>query len=243
MAVAALCRGFSGALRVSGASRAALAAGLPGQLTRGVLHNSTGRVEPLHQCKFLHTSLPRKGLEEFFDDPQNWGAETVKSGDAWTAEQLRGKSSDDLHKLWYVLLKEKNMLLTLKQEAKHQLLAMPSPERLEKVENSMERIDLVIKEREDALRLLQTGQEKPRPGEWRQNFLGYTFWYTYNEWAIPWYMNTKYKRRRYYHLPYVNRFIRLRTEKYLRQENRKRNLEKKKEKVLRREFPDMATQS
>ncbi|TKC36544.1 hypothetical protein EI555_001505, partial [Monodon monoceros] len=32
----------------------------------------------------------------------------------------------------YVLLKERNMLLTLEQEAKRQRLPMPSPERLEK---------------------------------------------------------------------------------------------------------------
>lgn len=33
----------------------------------------------------------------------------------------------------YVLLKEKNMLLTIEQESKRQRLAMPSPERLKKV--------------------------------------------------------------------------------------------------------------
>lgn len=39
------------------------------------------KAEPLHQVKFLHTTLSRKGLEEFFDDPQNWGEKTVKSGE------------------------------------------------------------------------------------------------------------------------------------------------------------------
>jgi len=33
----------------------------------------------------------------------------------------------------YLLLKEKNMLLTIQQEAKHQIVPMPSPERLKKV--------------------------------------------------------------------------------------------------------------
>lgn len=45
------------------------------------------------------------------------------------------------------------------------------------VETSMKNIDLVVREREIALRLLQTGHEKPVPGEWRHDFLGRTFWY------------------------------------------------------------------
>lgn len=84
----------------------------------------------------------------------------MKSGASWTCQQLRNKSNEDLHKLWYVLLKERNMLLTLEQEAKRQRLPMPSPERLEKVVDSMDALDKVVQEREDALRLLQTGQEK-----------------------------------------------------------------------------------
>ena len=41
----------------------------------------------------------------------------------------------------------------------------------------MKNIDLVVREREIALRLLQTGHEKPVPGEWRHDFLGRTYWY------------------------------------------------------------------
>ncbi|TFK01843.1 ubiquitin thioesterase OTU1 [Platysternon megacephalum] len=173
---AALCRRFFSAVRVSGVLQAPPGACLSG-LTSNLLHKNTTKVEPLYQCKFLHTTLSRRGLEEFFDDPKNWGETVVKSGDEWHAKHLRNKSNEDLHKLWYVLLKEKNMLLTLEQEAKRQRLPMPSPERLEKVEKSMGRIDLVIKEREVALRLLQTGHENPRPGEWRNDFLGRTYWY------------------------------------------------------------------
>ncbi|XP_064865607.1 large ribosomal subunit protein uL29m-like isoform X2 [Oncorhynchus nerka] len=55
------------------------------------------------------------------------------------AKQLRTKTNEDLHKLWYVLLKEKNMLLTTEQESKRQRIQMPSPERLKKIERSMKR--------------------------------------------------------------------------------------------------------
>uniref|UniRef100_A0A670I342 Large ribosomal subunit protein uL29m n=1 Tax=Podarcis muralis TaxID=64176 RepID=A0A670I342_PODMU len=207
------------------------------------LHKNATKVEAVSPCMLLHTSLPRNGLEEFFDDPQNWGKTEVKSGDSWTVEQLRGKSSEDLHKLWYVLLKERNMLLTLEQEAKRQRLPMPSPERLDKVKDSMDRMDLVIQEREDALRLLQTGQEKERPGEWRHDFLGRVFWYTFREWPIPWYLNAKHKRKRFYYLPNVNRFNRLRLEQYLRNESKKRNMQKQREKRLKKQFPHLGAQS
>ncbi|XP_061861439.1 large ribosomal subunit protein uL29m isoform X2 [Colius striatus] len=241
-AMAALCRRLTGALRLSGARPGSAAAGLPGW-TLNIYHKNLAKVELLPQVKFLHTTLSQKGLEEFFDDPKNWGEKTVKSGDAWKINQLRGKSSEDLHKLWYILLKEKNMLLTLEQESKRQLRPMPSPERLEKVEKSMKNIDLVVKERETALRLLQTGQEKPVPGEWRHDFLGRTYWYTYKEWPIPWHLNKKYKRRKFYYLPHVNHFIRLRHEKYLRIRSRRQNLEKKRQKVLKRKFPHLAAKS
>ena len=43
------------------------------------------------------------------------------------------KSWDDLHKLWYVLLKEKNMLMTQRQMLNAQNLRFPNPERIPKV--------------------------------------------------------------------------------------------------------------
>uniref|UniRef100_A0A8C8HAD1 Large ribosomal subunit protein uL29m n=1 Tax=Oncorhynchus tshawytscha TaxID=74940 RepID=A0A8C8HAD1_ONCTS len=150
------------------------------------------------QYRPLHTTISRRGLEEFFDIPENWGEPTVKSGAPWTAKQLRTKSNEDLHKLWYVLLKEKNMLLTIEQESKRQRIQMPSPERLKKIERSMKRLDTVVKEREDALRLLQTGQERARPGAWRKDIFGRVYWYRFREHALPWYMNKRYKRKRFY---------------------------------------------
>ncbi|XP_011814059.1 PREDICTED: 39S ribosomal protein L47, mitochondrial [Colobus angolensis palliatus] len=130
--LALLCRRVSAALK---ASRSLITPQVPActGFFLGLLPKSTPNVTSFHQYRLLHTTLSRKGLEEFFDDPKNWGQEKVKSGAAWTCQQLRNKSNEDLHKLWYVLLKERNMLLTLEQEAKRQRLPMPSPERLDKI--------------------------------------------------------------------------------------------------------------
>lgn len=48
-------------------------------------HKNPAKAEPVHQLRFLHTSLSRRGLEEFFDDPKNWGEKTVKSGELYLA--------------------------------------------------------------------------------------------------------------------------------------------------------------
>ncbi|XP_005800596.1 39S ribosomal protein L47, mitochondrial [Xiphophorus maculatus] len=189
------------------------------------------------QHRALHTTISRRGLEEFFDQPENWGESNVKSGAPWTAKQLRTKSNEDLHKLWYVLLKERNMLLTLEQEAKRQRVQMPSPERMKKIERSMVRLDTVVKERETALRLLQTGQEKGRPGEWRRNVFGYEFWYRFKEYTIPWYMNKRHKRKKFYTPYFVQPHIRLRIERFLRERTRKASLKKKTLAKLKERFP------
>lgn len=54
-------------------------------------------------------------------------------GRSWKACELRLKSWDDLHKLWYVLLKDKNMLMTQRQMLNAQNLRFPNPERIPKV--------------------------------------------------------------------------------------------------------------
>ncbi|KAG9494040.1 hypothetical protein GDO78_001733 [Eleutherodactylus coqui] len=196
-----------------------------------------------HQSSSLHLSAARRGLEEFFDDPENWGQEKVKSGDAWTVNQLRCKSSEELHKLWYVLLKEKNMLLTLEQESKRQRTAMPSHERLEKVTKSMDNLHSVVTEREDALRLLQTGQENARPGEWRKNCFGQVSWYKFKEWPIPWYMNRRYRKQKFFALPNVDHYTRLLKEKELRIYVRKRGAERDRQKKNEKRFPHLAIKS
>ncbi len=89
----------------------------------------------------LRRLIPRRGLEEFQDRSADIRARP------WLAEELRNKSFDDLHKLWYVLLKEKNMLLSLKHEAKRTGQEVPNFGRLKMVKISMARLKGVVGER------------------------------------------------------------------------------------------------
>jgi ribosomal protein L29 len=73
---------------------------------------------------------------------------TLATGRAWKADELRLKSFEDLHTLWYVLLKESNMLLSERERArKNKQQKMPQAERLLKVRQSMARIQCVLEER------------------------------------------------------------------------------------------------
>merc|ERR1711879_272334 len=71
----------------------------------------------------------------------------AQSGDPWPAVLLRMQSFEDLHKLWYVLLKEKNFLITEQHEARQQRVRWKHHGRLKKVKLSMKRILTVITRR------------------------------------------------------------------------------------------------
>ncbi|XVF09237.1 hypothetical protein REPUB_Repub07fG0074900 [Reevesia pubescens] len=86
-------------------------------------------------------------LEQFFEADRNPDDEKPVYGRSWKASELRLKSWDDLNKLWYVLLKEKNMLMTQRQMLHAQNLRFPNPERIPKVRKSMCRIKQVLTER------------------------------------------------------------------------------------------------
>lgn len=94
-------------------------------------------------------ALPRRGIEEFFPIqemagegakadslskvPTNVGTKRPVVGGEWKAWMLRQKSTDDLHKLWFVLLKERNALLTELQQCRSKNILMPNPSRRTKV--------------------------------------------------------------------------------------------------------------
>ncbi|CAL5220973.1 g3080 [Coccomyxa viridis] len=92
------------------------------------------------------TSARAQGLEEFIAEPVKEG-EKVTAGRSWSAEDLRRKSWDDLHKLWYVLLKERNLLLSERDRYKAAGQVMPNGRRMTKVRKSMCRIKYVLYER------------------------------------------------------------------------------------------------
>ena len=68
------------------------------------------------------------------------------TGRSWRASELRLKSFDELHQLWYVLLKEKNLLLTSRANEKFRA-AWRGGGRLRKVKESMARLKTVLRER------------------------------------------------------------------------------------------------
>ena len=68
-------------------------------------------------------------------------------GRPWEAKELRLKSFEDLHKLWYVLLKERNFLVSEKHRFAAKGLLMPQHDRIAKVKVSMARIKTVLRER------------------------------------------------------------------------------------------------
>lgn len=121
---------------------------------------------------FLHTTAVRNDLMEFFDDPKNWGEMEVKCGRAWTVDELRIRSNTDLHKLWYILLKERNMLMTMEHECNDKMETFPNPERLDKVDISMENLEAVVRERNRAYHLLETGEVGEALSETKPNAFG-----------------------------------------------------------------------
>lgn len=87
-----------------------------------------------------------EGILGFLDKGEGAGA--TKTGRAWRTAELRLKSYDDLHRLWYVLLRERNVLLTEKEwcrsNGRHWVRGESN---LYKVKRSMARLKGVVGER------------------------------------------------------------------------------------------------
>ncbi|XP_033223976.1 39S ribosomal protein L47, mitochondrial [Belonocnema kinseyi] len=190
---------------------------------------------------FIHTTPVRNGLMEFFDDEKNWGKRIIKVGREWYKDELRIKSNEDLHKLWYVLLKERNMLLTMEASAKRRYELFPNPERIDKVEISMENLEAVVRERNKAYHLLETGETGERPAKVVRNAIGLPFCYRLRQHVIPKFANKKWKETHVHRFggQAVRKFLRLYREKYHNIRRKEKNRQANEVLKLMRNFPDL----
>ncbi|TKR95359.1 hypothetical protein L596_009539 [Steinernema carpocapsae] len=128
-------------------------------------------------------------LHQFFDDEANNGVSELRPkkrpGRAWSVDELRLKSATDLHKLWYVLLKERNMLYTMREAHVSHLRHMPNPERIDKVQESMNNLEAVVHERNNAYLELETGQGSDPPMRSVTSFMGFTYKKQSREHVLP----------------------------------------------------------
>jgi len=143
----------------------------------------------------LHITPVRRDLNEFFETEKNRGQKNVWVGREWRLDELRLRSNQDLHKLWYILLKERNMLLTMEHAYKEEYVAMPNPERRDKVEMSMENLEEVVRERNRAFHQLEVGISGEREREYRRDWKGQIVPYQPNEHELPLSMNPEYRRK------------------------------------------------
>ncbi len=161
--LARLARGAAGARRTlaSSAVKHELSAGsAAGGAAGGAAGNKAGAAHAARLAQKAAAAVaararaPPRGagdhaasIAQFFDGSATGEPGTFKTGRAWRAQELRLKSFDDLHKLWYVLLKESNKLTTERRLAKRLGSSMANPERVKKVRQSMARLKTVVGER------------------------------------------------------------------------------------------------
>ncbi|KAK3940621.1 mitochondrial 39-S ribosomal protein L47 (MRP-L47)-domain-containing protein [Diplogelasinospora grovesii] len=118
---------------------------------------------------------PDHGLWDFFYDREtvvNTPQEDAKHGRGWSVEELRHKSWDDLHRLWWVCVKERNRISTANYERRKSRLGFGDAEakgRDREVRVTMRGIKHVLTERfyawEDAKKLAETDPEVDLSGE------------------------------------------------------------------------------
>jgi len=95
---------------------------------------------------------PNAPIRKFFEETRlpprpNGMPQSIPVGRPWFARELRLKSFEDLHKLHFVLLVERNKLLNEKFRHRKHNQVFPSPERLKNVRTSMARLQTVLTER------------------------------------------------------------------------------------------------
>ncbi|KAI9098905.1 mitochondrial 39-S ribosomal protein L47 (MRP-L47)-domain-containing protein [Phlyctochytrium arcticum] len=91
----------------------------------------------------------QRGLRDFFDDEKGWywNESMLPTGRGWLAAELRQKSFEDLHKLWWICIKELNKLSSQREEARRLNLHYPHRDRITEVKKTMKRVKVVLWER------------------------------------------------------------------------------------------------
>ncbi|XP_008543913.1 39S ribosomal protein L47, mitochondrial [Microplitis demolitor] len=189
----------------------------------------------------FHTTTKRHDLMEFFDEEKNWGQDRIRVGRSWNKDELRLKSNQDLHKLWYVLLKEKNMLMTMEHECNRAYEYFPNPERIDKVEDSMANLEQVVRERNIAFHELETGEHGERPSRYVNSQLGLKFRYKLTEHVIPYFMNSQWKKSHIFRYGgnAVSKFRSLYREKLFIEKKREISHQNNLVKVILKRFPNV----
>jgi large subunit ribosomal protein L47 len=96
-------------------------------------------------------SVRLAGVADFVDSAYLRNQRPKVPGGEWRLEQLRGKSVADLQQIWFTLLRERNMLYSMKDHyVRHteELGAMPAPSRIKMVEDSMNNLRRVMFDRD-----------------------------------------------------------------------------------------------
>eukprot|EP01064_Diplonema_japonicum_P024150 TRINITY_DN34645_c0_g1_i1.p1 TRINITY_DN34645_c0_g1~~TRINITY_DN34645_c0_g1_i1.p1 ORF type:complete len:412 (+),score=108.64 TRINITY_DN34645_c0_g1_i1:40-1275(+) len=95
----------------------------------------------------------QRGIEEFVGQhiiEKGFGAATPDPGRSWMVEELEGKSYEDLRRIWFLCLKERNQLKSVELFYQHQTETFgdfPHPDRLNRVEVSLRRVKEVVSDR------------------------------------------------------------------------------------------------
>lgn len=131
------------------------------------------------------------------------------------------------------------MLLTMEYAAAREVKLFPNPERIDKVKLSMLNIEAVIRERNKAYHMLETGETGERPAKFVNNQIGMKYWYRFSEHMIPKFMNTKWRNTHIFRFrgKAVRKFRRLYREMQFLAKKKQRNRDKNHVQRLLRHIP------
>ena len=135
------------------------------------------------------------------------------------------------------------MLLTMEEAYKEAKEQMPNEERIDKVQESMENLEEVVRERNRAYFELETGASGERERVIRTGPFGLPVGYSMREHALPWQLNSSYRKMLRYRFATskggsVAKFVRRYMEKRAHHERWQRMQQMRRCANLLKRFPD-----